>query len=513
MSVWEEYVPEVGLRPQQVEALDRVWGAFESGCRVVLLEAPTGVGKSIIQLALARRRHRERGQSSFLVTPQRALQDQMRQWRDLAIMKGRGAYSCNLVDSTAALAPCTVSMGIREENAECSDSACPFYAALTSAVKAPVVVHNYASLLAQSHMVSHFQPRDLLCLDEGHTASNWVRNFASFTIDDADVWSLEGRSFKTTREFVVWFSRMLRDMAEVPKGLTDDLRMTLARAMAFREMMPTEAEIATEVPWEAVYDQFAAQWTVLPMKVGRLSRVLTRLGSDVLVVTATVLDPRLLLAELGLQNDRHEYVRIDSAFDPRNRPIVRKYVGSMGKKYREANMGPLVQALAAIARAHPEEAGIVHTVSHQMASEVHASLACMLGGRPLEVVPRGPDRDEVIRKFLSGFSGRNAILIGPSLMEGIDAKDDSARWQALCKVPWPSMGDPVVSSLMASTGKARAWAERWYRWKAVQQSVQGFGRVCRTPTDRGVTYLLDRDFSRILESGMVPDYVMAALVR
>lgn len=98
-------------------------------------------------------------------------------------------------------------------------------------------------------------------------------------------------------------------------------------------------------------------------------------------------------------------------------------------------------------------------------------------------------------------------------MEGIDGAGDSCRWQAMCKVPWPHMKDPVVTRLMESVDPTtKKWANAWYTWKAAQQTVQGMGRVCRSDDDYGVTYLLDSGFKRMLDSGFVPRYVLDAVV-
>lgn len=174
-------------------------------------------------------------------------------------------------------------------------------------------------------------------------------------------------------------------------------------------------------------------------------------------------------------------------------------------------MDSLLSTLVDIMAEHRDQPGIIHTVSHEMSADIAGHLLGLVKNRPIEILPKGGGRDDVIKRFMSGYSGRNTVLIGPSLMEGLDAKGDIARWQVMCKVPWPYMGDPVVSELMAQTGAMKSWAERWYMWKAVQQSVQGFGRVCRSPDDWGVTYLLDRDFSRILTSDMIPAYVKVAV--
>ena len=62
-------------RPQQTECLERI---LASTAQVVVVQAPTGSGKSAIMLALARvLRERDAKSTAYVVTPQRTLQDQL----------------------------------------------------------------------------------------------------------------------------------------------------------------------------------------------------------------------------------------------------------------------------------------------------------------------------------------------------------------------------------------------------------------------------------------------------
>lgn len=547
---WAELVPEVTLRPQQIDALDQIWRAFYvDQKRVVLLEAPTGVGKSIIQLALCRDTYQRSLGSSYIVTPQRALQDQLRSWDGLQVMKGKGSYECNLVSGSAATAPCNRSGSVREAHPdECSSSRCPYYSALDRAMNSPVVVHNYASLMAQAHIGRHFGPRDLLCMDEGHTAADWVRNYMSSDFTPEDLRALtDEEPPRQLKYFVPWLRWVLSMMDSVPKNVPDNLASTLAKLMAHRSAfgIMSEQDLVTE--WEASrtgaatdksYEAFAKArlmdsgmvpwatqwndptkwhpegwWSTVPLRVAPMAGSLTNLGGRVLIITATVLNKPLMAAELGLKKFDPHLVSIDSAFDPANRPIVKDYAGSMSFKSRKSTMPKMIEKLARIAMRHGNEQGIVHTVSHFLAKDIVNGLRVSLPGRVVEQLPSGAGRDAKIQEFLSGAMGPSAILVGPSMMEGIDGKDDSCRWQAMCKAPWPHMKDPVVDYILNS-GKSpveRKWGQSWYSWKAAQQTVQGIGRVCRTPTDFGVTYLLDSGFDRILKSGYIPQYVLDAV--
>lgn len=545
---WNELVPEFVLRHQQTDALNRIHQAmFVDDMDVVLLEAPTGVGKSIIELALCRF-FQSFGQSSFIVTPQKVLQDQLARLPNVRPMKGRGSYSCALIpELTAVQAPCLKNASVRESNPECSDTRCPYFKALTEAKAAPIVAHNYASLIAQTHIGGHFGTRGLLCLDEGHTAADWVRGYMSLELTTDDLATITTSDPPDDpSEFMGWFRAVMSDIQEIPDGVPERIVSTIMRVLSHRSVygVPdglreihldemssctpedrqgylewaqerlSKPEVAI-VPWHCAsepVEKGGTKYVCTPIRVAPMANVLTGLGGKVLVVTATILDPDLLLRELGLSSRSNATVVIESAFDPTHRPIRKKYVGSMSYNSARDTFPKLVDELCRIAAFHTNEAGIIHTVSHALAYDVARALRERVSGRQLMQMPR-EGRDGVIEKFLSGGYGPNAILIGPGLMEGIDAKDDSARWQAMCKVPWLHRKDPVVSWFLDDPNpRAKRNGERWYTWKTAQTCVQGIGRVCRTPSDFGVTYLLDSGFDKVLRSDFVPSYVIQAII-
>jgi Rad3-related DNA helicase len=77
------------------------------------------------------------------------------------------------------------------------------------------------------------------------------------------------------------------------------------------------------------------------------------------------------------------------------------------------------------------------------------------------------------------------------MTEGIDLAEDLARWQVLCKIPYPYLGDPQVARRMELD-------PGWYDWRTCLSVVQAYGRSVRSEDDFAVTYLLDADFPSYL---------------
>lgn len=77
------------IRPAQQEAVDAIVRRFESGATVVLLDAPTGSGKTLVAELV----RRKLGMRAVYVCSDRGLQDQvLRDFAYAQVIKGRRNY-------------------------------------------------------------------------------------------------------------------------------------------------------------------------------------------------------------------------------------------------------------------------------------------------------------------------------------------------------------------------------------------------------------------------------------
>jgi Rad3-related DNA helicase len=75
------------------------------------------------------------------------------------------------------------------------------------------------------------------------------------------------------------------------------------------------------------------------------------------------------------------------------------------------------------------------------------------------------------------------------MQEGVDLKGDLSRFQVICKVPYPYLGDKVVKKRM------HKW-RWWYDYETLKTVVQSIGRSIRSEDDHAITYILDDDWYR-----------------
>ena len=80
-------------------------------------------------------------------------------------------------------------------------------------------------------------------------------------------------------------------------------------------------------------------------------------------------------------------------------------------------------------------------------------------------------------------------MVSPSMQEGVDLRDDLSRFQILCKVPFPYLGDKLIKKRMYK------W-KWWYDYETTKTIVQSVGRSVRNESDFAVTYILDEDWHR-----------------
>lgn len=90
-------------RAHQKETITKAIMAMRDGKRFVLIDGPVGCGKSAINYTIG-----SVCGSSFYLTSQKQLQDQIARehWKNVKMVKGKGAYSCNFVSATQDVVRC-----------------------------------------------------------------------------------------------------------------------------------------------------------------------------------------------------------------------------------------------------------------------------------------------------------------------------------------------------------------------------------------------------------------------
>jgi Rad3-related DNA helicase len=88
---------------------------------------------------------------------------------------------------------------------------------------------------------------------------------------------------------------------------------------------------------------------------------------------------------------------------------------------------------------------------------------------------------------------KDTILIGPTLVEGIDLPGDQCRFIVILKVPYPIIVDEYVKRKIELF-------PLWYNSVTSNIIIQGIGRGVRSKNDYCITYILDACFLSLYNS-------------
>lgn len=227
----------------------------------------------------------------------------------------------------------------------------------------------------------------------------------------------------------------------------------------------------------------ARKFEFKPIDLGPYSqKVLLKSGARLLMMSATVVDHDVFCESIGLKSEDVAYLRIGSPFSVKNRPIHYIPAGAMSKDNIDKTLPVMVEAIKMILEKHPGEKGIIHAVNYKIAKYLKENI---VSNRLLTHEPS--NRDEVLKKHI--MCDEPTVLLSPSMMEGVDLADDSSRFQVLCKVPFPYLGDLVISKRMGKN-------KMWYPYTTAKLVIQAFGRSVRNDKDHAISYILDADWER-----------------
>jgi ATP-dependent DNA helicase DinG len=148
------------------------------------------------------------------------------------------------------------------------------------------------------------------------------------------------------------------------------------------------------------------------------------------------------------------------------------------------------QAAAALAESSDGSALILFT-SYQALKSAWEEAKPRLEKQGIRVLKQGDDdRNRLLQAFLA--DEKSVLFATDSFWEGVDAPGDTLRLVILCRLPFKSPSDPVFEARCEAVekGGGSSFMELSLP-EAVVKFKQGFGRLMRRSTDRGVVAVLD----------------------
>jgi Rad3-related DNA helicase len=458
--------PHDFVRPTQVAALEVIARMFTEGNRFSIVEIPTGAGKSALAFATARYAatldDEDFESGAYILTPYNNLAAQLTSdfsGLGLTELKGKKHYGAKLTGTY-------------------EDARADFFGSALG-------VTNYAYFLKARHMPE----RQVLILDEGHNLERILLGMADFKITPQTCRAAgiaPPPQFRTDENarIVDWLGTLL-----LP-ALRKQVR-NCREANAQREWEDLAARVVgytdegDRSQWIAWTDEGAL--SAKPLSAVVQARDLFERSRHVVIQSATIFDFTTFRRILGIPDGALTF-SAPSDFPSCNRPIIYRPVGDMSRKAADETIPGLCTEIERIVADFGQCKGVVHTHSYSINERVFHHLAAKYGNRIITHDRNPHNRERAIQ--LHSASNSASVLVSPSLTEGIDLKDDLARFQVVCKVPYPRL-DP-------NTRERSAKDKSWYELQTAWALVQMIGRAVRSDTDSATTFVLDSNFERFV---------------
>ncbi len=539
--------PEFEWRRGQKEAIEGIVEAyFDPNFDTVILDAPVGSGKSVIAMCSAWILTQE-GKKGYLLTSDIALQDQYENdfrrfnlsWGSI---KGVDNYICNDNLDRNSMGTCRIK-NLNPYNMDCFDD-CPYYSSRKRASVSNASLLNYAYWLVHMNYVNMimsedkqlFKPRDFTICDEGHKILDIVQNNYSPRVDDKTIEKIK----KLTDFFSVYKVRnlyseyvqikesiqllwaeedqdkLLNLLEKIHEGIKSYIGPIERLKDRIKEDYPKDhppkewREALWLSSWLTDMEYKFADYVDIIQKTSARNLVKNPQGEDVMVfnclkesylmhkyfhrwtgfrvfMSATFADPTDYLLSISLRGAK--YIKVESSFDFSKSPIYFYNKRKMSYNHIKDNLPWLYEQINDILDNHKEESGIIHSASYDLSMKIFNGLSRKNQGRVLKY--NGTEEKRNVLETLK--TNKGMVLMGPSLLEGLDLKDEWSRFQIFAKVPYLSLGDRFVKAKLEIN-------PAWYRWKAAVSLLQGTGRSVRSETDWAVTYILDGSLGDLIHS-------------
>lgn len=535
------------FRPNQKEAVvNTIFNWLTGNTKDVILQGPTGSGKSAIGLLVASVLSEDYGKRGYIVISDLSLIQQYERDCDkffplYAVIKGQQTYTCyknglNFATGVCKLKGCKTYMDIYKKFPECVGE-CQYLIDREAAIKARVTVCTYSFWLIQQNLVKPkvynppFDTRDFVICDEAHKLVSIVQTHFSPSFGEGDIGRfksvIDGGSpddmsivdeLERIRERIK-FCEDNQQIFDLLKEYLDKMKIVIDAAETIKRDLSDKLENKEQLEKEDrtlvfnsdfVEEHFNTftEYIEIINKSGVQNLIKNPSGEKILFncidesylmekyfhsncgyklyMSATIGEPNAYAKDTAINN--FFSIDIPSAFDFTNSPIF--YVAEYKLSYKEKqySLPKIVEMIVATINMYAGKRGIIQTGSYEFAKALMDSVPMNVKKR-LILYDGSKEKDEAIGYFKSCT---DKILVGPSLIEGLSFDDDLCRFQIIMKVPYPSLADKFVKA-------KQEIKPEWYSNTTAILILQGVGRGIRSEHDWCVTFIFDGCFSYLMQ--------------
>lgn len=542
------------FRPYQLDAVKHIVENAVSGVKHTMLEAPTGSGKSLTALIAAYVLWREFGKKSYILVSDLSLHRQyendMLRLNDsscFGCIKGKENYTCQLNGCKASQSVCSlrgVSFHAMQRNPgffPCMRS-CQYIHDCIKATAAPVTLMTYQLYFIQRNYVEdslfggknpNFPMRDLAVCDECHKLSDICQaHFAPKISIERPQWMdvidryAHIASYESDRKWIVnrildsaSSDELMEHVHEYESYVKEyaDANESIRRSLSKKRHLVKLERMALLAGNRARQEHCKLEDLIKFVDERNTSDCVVKTSSDDGITLNFVLDDVMLqkyfhkktgcellmsatvgnfstYARLnGLDKKSSRAIALPSTFDFSHSPVMFSCDNKMSYDEKDSSMKNIADEVISICKDNEKVRGIIQTGTYANTRSLMSMLPEEVSKRCI-VYNSSKEKTAMLRKFLDkGLdSDDNSILVGPTLIEGLNFPDGLCRFQICIKVPYAFLGSEYVQKKMK-------YAEGWYEYDVLNKICQGIGRGVRHEHDWCKTYILDGCISWLVE--------------
>jgi len=522
-------------RQQQFDILDFTKNTINNGNKYVLINASTGSGKSYFTVMFMNWYKNSINKSAKfdILTNSKILQHQyVNDYSFMKNLKGRSNYYCDPYDTD-----CSKGWEICKLSGPKCGADCPYIAAKSNWMGSSVGLtnfHLFNTYGIYTNILEEDRNADVLIIDEGHDFEAVFCDFISTTLSAKslkkygfDLKKIEDYDDRITRiktidQFIGFIeNQFIKDVSE---------RLSWFEAKQSKASKKIKAEYGNYIQFCSSqlskfnylieeYGKDKANW-ILDITLNEKDKMYSGLILDakpvwgskflkevifskydhVIFMSASILDKEMFGFINGLKSKFTSYIDVPSDFPLKNRPIYfLKGIGKMTYTEKFDTFERQLQWMEKILKKYKNKKGIIHCGTYDIANWMKER-----ADDPRFLFHTSENRNEILMKHINSITP--TILVSPSMISGVDLKDDISRFQIILKIPFPYLGSEKIKQRMSTNKK-------WYNWKTVSDLIQMYGRSVRSKDDYADTYILDDSFSDILKynSAIIPRWFSDAI--
>lgn len=498
----------------------------------VILVAGTGIGKSIIAGVVSetlRTVQKDVKLAAIYMSSTNSLVDQytdsFKKLPDSKFFRIKGAsnYECAYFRAKGnpyATGEDCVRKELTEMEQEKFCSGCPFTEAKIMMNKSDNLITNYAYFMIAKLKSDHLAERNLQVFDEAHLLND---TFCSQVTIEFSVESLEklckdlsglNGKFETEMGDLTLFKQDILFQKISSVNYREKLKELYKLYSSIEKKIFAQASLIPDMKvkvkirkiggkftrlmslisgffsheYEHVFDSTVKDTiSIKPIFIGDSMHML--LGNHNLFMTAT-LSPNFAETTMKLVPSETAYVTAPDVFPPENKQLF--FLGKENLNFQKmkdpATFVQMSEIIKFIVQHHSKEKGIIIAPSFY-------SVKSLSGNIPKTVKlfqhTQGTNVSVWVKEFKEWVGP--AVLISPSIFEGLDFAGDDSRYAVIIKTPYPSLGDLRIKYIADNYSSI-------YKEITLYKILQGIGRSVRSPEDFASAYCLDKSTETIFKS-------------